>query len=148
MKRISHINGLLKKIYRFYNAVLLSELAQRGFNDLRPSFLEILTFICETQGPSIKQIGEFCGLKKQTMTSHLNELDKRGYIFKKLGSNDKREQLVFLTEYGEKFKLNLMEAITELEKSYTRRLGEVELNRIELILQNVHARLNESPSIH
>ena len=73
MKKISQIGSLLKRIYRVYSSELLTSLQQRGFTDLRPSFLEVLLFICENDGPSIKQIGSGCGLKKQTMTSHLNE---------------------------------------------------------------------------
>jgi len=143
MKRISNIGSLLRKIYRLYSLELLSVLQRRGFTDLRPSFLEILTFICEHDGPSIKTIGKACGLKKQTMTSHLNELEKRGYIRRQINPADKREQNIFLTEYGEKFKFHLFETVGELEKEYSSRFGEVELNRVELLLENLHRELNK-----
>ncbi len=126
MKRIAHIGGLLKKIYRVYSVELIKELQSRGFNDLRPSFLEILMFLADNDGPSIKLIGKACGLKKQTMTSHLNELEKRGYIKRTNSENDKREQLVSLTDYGEKFKFNLIQVTNDLEKQYTAKLGEVD----------------------
>jgi DNA-binding MarR family transcriptional regulator len=141
MKKISSIGSLLKRIYRVYSAELLSSLQGRGFTDLRPSFLEVLLFICENNGPSIKEIGAGCGLKKQTMTSHLNELEKRGYIHRKANIKDKREQNIFLTEYGEKFKFNLYESIGDLEKIYSQIVGEVELDRIELLLKNFHQKL-------
>ena len=56
------------------------------------------------------------------MTSHLNELERRGYIVRKINDRDKREQNIFLTEYGEKFKLSLFECTDELEKFYTKKL--------------------------
>jgi DNA-binding MarR family transcriptional regulator len=108
MKKTAEIGSLLKKIYRIYSNDLLGELQVRGFLDLRPSFLEILMFISSNNGSSIKQIGTACGLKKQTMTSHLNELEKRGYIVRKASEKDRRELKVFLTNYGEKFKLALL----------------------------------------
>ncbi len=138
MKRISQIGSLLKKIYRSYSQELLLSLQERGFTDLRPSFLEILMFLCENEGPSIKEIGLVCGLKKQTMTSHLNELEKRGYIIRKSSAADKREQKVFLTEYGQKFKFNLIEVIDDLESDYSGKVGEVELDRVQLMLENLH----------
>ena len=144
MKKISHIGSLLKRIYREYNSELLLSLQQKGFTDLRPSFLEVLLFICENEGPSIKEIGGACGLKKQTMTSHLNELEKRGYISRKLNSRDKREQNIFLTEYGEKFKFTMFESINEIESSYSQVLGEVELDRMEHLLTNFHSKLSQS----
>lgn len=144
MKRIANIGSLLKKIYRVYSVELIKELQSRGFNDLRPSFLEILMFLTENDGPSIKVIGKACGLKKQTMTSHLNELEKRGYITRAVSEYDKREQLVHLTDYGEKFKLNLLQVTNDLERQYTSKLGEVELDRVELMLDNLYRELLEN----
>jgi DNA-binding MarR family transcriptional regulator len=141
VKRISAIGSLLKKIYRQYSNELLLGLQRRGYTDLRPSFLEVLLFICESHGPSIKEIGQACGLKKQTMTSHLNELEKRGYLQRHVNERDKREQNIFLTAYGERFKLGLMESISELERLYTDRLGDVELDRVEHLLKHFHDRV-------
>lgn len=141
MKRIAKIGSLLKKIYRNYSNDLLSSLQQKGFIDLRPSFLEILANICEMDAPSIKEIGLACGLKKQTMTSHLNELERRGYIVRKKGENDRREQKVFLTEYGEKFKVNLLEVIADLEEEYLKSIGEVELDRAALMLEKLYDKM-------
>lgn len=141
MKKIANIGSLLKKIYRLYSLELIKELQARGFNDLRASFLEILQFLAENEGPSIKSIGHACGLKKQTMTSHLNELEKRGYIRRVSSETDKREQLVFLTDYGEKFKFNLLQVTQDLERHYTQKVGEVELDRVELMLDNLYSEL-------
>ncbi len=141
MKRISSIGGLLKKIYRLYSNQLLSILQEKGFTDLRPSFLEILLFVCENNGPSIKEIGTACGLKKQTMTSHLNELQKRGYITRQSSEFDKREQKVFLTEFGEKFKFTLMEGLEKVEADYSKFLGDIEIDRINSTLENMHSKL-------
>jgi DNA-binding MarR family transcriptional regulator len=147
MKKVSSIGSLVKKIYRNYSAELLKTLQARGFTDLRPSFLEVLLFICEHEGPTIKDIGVGCGLKKQTMTSHLNELERRGYIERKINSIDKREQNIFLTEYGLKFKLNLFESINEIEKKYTDLIGDLELNRVEITLKNFHTKLQVQPPL-
>lgn len=146
MKRISVIGSLLKKIYRQYSNELLTTLQRKGFTDLRPSFLEVLLFICESDGPSIKEIGNACGLKKQTMTSHLNELEKRGYLQRHVNERDKREQNIFLTAYGERFKLSLLESISELERMYSDRLGDVELDRVEHLLRHFFEKtgVNES----
>lgn len=143
MNRISVIGGLLKKIYRMYAQELLGQLQQKGFTDLRPSFLEVLLCISENDGPSIKQVAQGCGLKKQTMTSHLNELEKRGYIERRPNPHDRREQNVFLTDYGEKFKLALMESVQEIEVSYEKLVGNVELDRIEHTLKSFHQRLDK-----
>ncbi len=141
MHKLSNIGSLLKKIYRGYSSELLSSLQDRGFLDLRPSFLEVLIFICHESGPTIKKVGDACALKKQTMTSHLNELERRGFIIRKVSDDDKRAIRIFLTEYGEKFKLNLFEAISLLEEKYLNILGEVEFDRIYHVLSYFHERV-------
>lgn len=138
MKRLSNIGSLLKKTYRQYNNRLLTLLQNRGFTDLRPSFLEILVYVSEVEGPTIKEVGNACELKKQTMTSHLNELQKRGYIVRKVSEQDKREQQVFLTEYGERFKFTLLESIELLDTEYTNIVGDLEMDRVNTTLESFH----------
>lgn len=146
MKRLSVIGGLLKKIYRIYSSQILILLQEKGFTDLRPSFLEILLFITENDGPSIKEVGLACGLKKQTMTSHLNELQKRGYITRQINEIDKREQKVFLTEYGERFKFSLLEVLEKVELDFIKYIGDNELDRVKQTLENMHEKLSPRAS--
>ena len=71
-------------------------------------------------------------------------MEKRGYVTRAHSEHDKREQLVFLTDYGEKFKLNLLQVTNDLERQYTSKLGEVELDRVELMLDNLYKELLEN----
>ena len=136
------IGRLLKRLHSSYNRKLLYGLRCKGFTDIRPSFLEILTYICEHEGALIKAIGEGCGLKKQTTRGHVNELIKRGHLLRRTSELDKREQKIFLTHLGEKFKFSLSESIFEVEKSYCDKMGEVELDRIEHVLTGFYKNLD------
>lgn len=141
MKGLANIGGLLKKVYRIYSNDLIVELESRGFTDLRPSFLEILNYLCEIEASSIKSIGIACGLKKQTMTSHLNELERRGYIERTTSEEDKREQNVALTQFGEKFKLHLKQSIELIESKYIDVIGETHMERTENVLELFHGKI-------
>jgi DNA-binding MarR family transcriptional regulator len=121
---------------------LLYELDLKGFHDLRASFLEILIIISKEEGPTLKYIGEKCHLKKQTMTSHINELVKRGYVKKVKGEKDGREQRVYFTQLGERLKLTLLEAIQDIESSYKREIGELEFMRVNEVLSNFYKKIN------
>lgn len=143
MLKVANIGNLLKKIYRIYSNDLLSALQNKGYLDLRVSFLEILMYVCDNDAPSIKEVGKACGLKKQTMTSHLNELEKRGYITRKTNERDRRELQVHLSDYGEKFKVALLEVINDLENDYTKNIGDVELDRITHTLENFHHKIQK-----
>jgi len=131
MNLIGNIGSLLKISYRIYSHSLLKQLQEKGFNDLRPSFLEILIVISDKQGASLKEIGQDCFLKKQTMTSHVNELVKRGYVRKVKGEKDRREQRIFFTELGDKFQMSLKEEINNVQQFYLNNIGEIELLKIQ-----------------
>lgn len=148
MNLVSQIGSLTKKIYRIYSSQLLIHLEQKGFSDLRPSFLEILIYMCENETNSIKAIGTATALKKQTMTSHLNELEKRGYITRETNPEDKREQRVLLTAYGEKFKMAILEIMDLVEKDYLSQVGSVEMEKTIKILENFHKKTKpQSPQM-
>ena len=51
-----------------------------GHEGLTYSYIEVISYICENEGESIKTIGSSLGLKKQTMTNHISELEKRGFL--------------------------------------------------------------------
>lgn len=141
MSRIANIGPHLKKCYRVYIQSLQAKLLARGFTDLRPSFLEVLLALCEEGAMTIKDLGHSCGLKKQTMTGHLNELEKREYIKRVSSEKDKREIYIHLTEYGERFKVCLIEELDFLEKDFTHVVGDVEMDRIEQMLKNFHTKI-------
>ena len=143
MRQMASINNLSKKIFRAYQSALLTRLKERGFDDLRPSYFELMRFIAEHPGSNIKTIGDFCGLKKQTMTSHLNELQGRGYISRKVSPEDRREQIIELTDLGQKFKLSLFESLEDLEGYYFSKVGEIDIERLQKNLNLFWDKLNQ-----
>ena len=142
MNTVSEIGSLLKKIYRCYSQEVLGYLQDKGFSDLRPSFLEILIYVSHSDGPTLKEVGEACRLKKQTMTSHVNELVKRGYLKKVKGVKDKREQNIYFTDLGEKFRMTLKAATTKVDEDYRQKLGEIELLKIKKSLNEFYNRIS------
>ena len=88
-----------------------------------------------------KVIGKSLGLKKQTMTNHIAELEKRGVIFRKKCESDRRAQLVYLTETGESLKRSLFSIISKIEREYAEIIGGIELERLQGSLEKFHQRL-------
>lgn len=141
MSELIGIGNTLKKIYRAYSLDVLKELNSLGYESLTYSYLEVISFICENEGVSLKVIGKSLGLKKQTMTNHISELEKRGIIFRKQCQNDRRSQLIFLTETGESLKINLYKTIAKIEQDYAHIIGGIELERLKGSLDIFHERL-------
>ena len=141
LNEISSIGPLLKKIYRHYSHELHLQLEAKGYKDLTPGIVEVLIFIVENEGVSIKYIGTSLGLKKQTMTSHINELIIRGYVQKKTSTEDRRAQNIYLSELGIRFKHCLHEIVLNVEDGYQQILGSIELKRFNLILEKIFQKI-------
>jgi len=68
------------------------------------------------------------------MTTHINELVKRGYVVKKVNPEDRREQAIYFTEFGNRFRIALQEISHQIHEEWSLHLGEVELKRLYFIL--------------
>ena len=62
------------------------------------------------------------------------------------GEKDKREQRVYFTDMGERFRLNLLESIGDTEQIITSHLGAVEILRIKDTLENFYSRVTKLQS--
>jgi DNA-binding MarR family transcriptional regulator len=141
MNHLCEISRLLKKSYRVYTSRILLSLKVKGFNDLRPSLIDLMFYLTENEGASIHEIGLEVGLKKQTMTTHINDLIKKGYLEKKVSESDKRKFQVFFTDLGQKLKLSFTDCLEEVQKEYLHLIGEVELLRLKSSLEFVDSKI-------
>ena len=123
------IGNLLKKIYRAYSLDILKNLESLGHDALTFSYLEVISYICEHEGVSLKLIGKSLGLKKQTITNHISELEKRGYLSRKSSLKDRRSQLIYLTEHGLALRGHLLQSIKLVESDYKNIIGSIELEK-------------------
>ena len=136
------IGNTLKKIYRAYSRDIMLKLQTLGHEELTYSYLEVLSFICENEGSSLKLIGKSLGLKKQTITNHISELEKRGYLLRRPCLQDRRSQLIYLTEYGLSLKNQLNQSIHATENDYENIIGDIELEKLKEGLSTLHSRLD------
>ncbi len=141
MGELIGIGNTLKKLYRAYSLDVIEKLESLGYAGITFSYLEVLSFVCENEGVSLKTIGKSLGLKKQTMTNHISELEKRGLLERKQCPNDKRSQLVYLSENGFSLKKHLLEIISVIERDYEKIIGSVELERLRNSLGAFYSRL-------
>jgi len=142
MNKIVSVHSSLKKNHRFITAMIIEKMEQKGFLDLRASFIDILLVVIEAdEGRSIKEIGKSCALKKQTMTTHINELLNRGYIQKIRNKKDKRSQFITLSDYGLKFQLAIKDVMLDIEEELESQLGTIELESIDTSLSNMYSKM-------
>lgn len=90
---------LLAVTYRALVDELNSEMARRGYNDLRTAHgfaFQRLT----PAGATGNELAEFLDITKQAASQMVDYLEQRGYVTRQPHPRDKREKLVVLTEKG------------------------------------------------
>lgn len=90
---------LLAVTYRALIDELNSEMARRGYGDLRTAHGFAFQRMTPA-GATGNELAEFLDITKQAASQMIDYLEKRGYVTRRAHPRDKREKLVVLTEKG------------------------------------------------
>lgn len=105
--------------------------------------LQVLSSLWNEQGITQQALAERTAKDKACLTNLMNNLEKKGYVYRKEDPEDRRNKLVFLTPEGEQLKiqirpiLNLVYANAEQILS-TELTGNIlsELKTVQHVLEN------------
>ena len=90
---------LLRVIYQHHSQAIESALRAAGFNDIAPSAGNVFPFM-RPDGITISALAKLAGVRKQTMTQAVEQLERRGYVERRDDPDDRRSRLIFLTDRG------------------------------------------------
>ena len=93
------IGLLVRLIYQHYSQAMDAALREAGFEDLAPSAGNVFPFV-GPEGITVSELAELAHVRKQTMAQAVEQLELACYVERKPNPNDRRSQLVFLTERG------------------------------------------------
>lgn len=85
-------------------------------HDVTYNTLFTLYYLSKLERVSPGMIASRMALSKQTVTSTLDALEKRGYIVRETDTKDRRGRIARLTAEGEVFASRLLDPLFELEK--------------------------------
>src|SRR5580692_9640885 len=93
------IGLLLRLLSQHYQQDMEEALISGGFDDIGPSAANVFPFV-SPEGATITELAELAHVRKQTMAQAVEQLERTGYVERRPNPNDRRSQLVFLTERG------------------------------------------------
>lgn len=96
--------------------------------------LQVLSCLWREQGITQQVLAERTAKDKACLTNLMNNLEKKGYVCRKEGSQDRRNKLVFLTPEGEQFWQLIFPIIDNVYKQAERTFG---LERTRVILSEL-----------
>ncbi len=94
------IGLLVRLIYQQYSQEMDTALRQAGFEDIGPSAGNVFPFV-GPEGITVSELADLAYVRKQTMAQAVEQLERTGYVERRPNPNDRRSQLVFLTERGQ-----------------------------------------------
>ena len=96
--------------------------------------LQVLSSLWYEQGISQQILAERIAKDKACLTNLMNNLEKKGYVYRKEDPADRRNKLVFLTPEGEEFKDQIRPILDEVYKEGERTIG---LERVQILLSGL-----------
>jgi DNA-binding MarR family transcriptional regulator len=109
------------------------QLNEKGFTDISPSHGWIFHNTKE-EGTRITDLAAIAKITKQSMSALVAQLEKTGYVKKKIDPTDKRAWLLVLTPKGKKVKEAGHEINYSYEKKWEQKLGRKEYNQFRELL--------------
>ena len=124
MPEMTDITRLLLEARRSLASELDTDLAERGYPDLRPGHAALFLTVDRRSGSRLTDLAEQARLTKQAMMSMVDDLEERGYVRRVPDPNDSRAKLVRLTASGRRAAAECRRAVQALEQRTRRLLGD------------------------
>jgi DNA-binding MarR family transcriptional regulator len=134
--RQKHIGRLLQQAFRGFNNCAIAKLRQRGHTGLTLAHTLLLSHL-DLEGTRITVLADRAGITKQSMGQLVLDLEKRGYIERRVDPLDRRATLVFFTSTGWQFLRDAYEIKREIEAEYRAILGEEEMQQLRTSLRRL-----------
>jgi DNA-binding MarR family transcriptional regulator len=121
-------------------AIVASEMARRGFSDLRPALLAVAQHV-GADGTRITELAERAWLTKATVVHAVDELERLGYVTREPDPTDGRAKLVMPTARMHEGERVARTAIADIRAAWAGLLGEGEMDALEGLLRKLRAAL-------
>ena len=115
---------------------ILERLHENGFDDLDAPHLNLLLYP-GPQGTRPSELAARRGVSKQAANYLLGELERLGYLERRVDPNDRRSKRIVLTKRGEAAGHTIRDAVVEVEREWEAQLGPERFAELRLLLQEL-----------
>ncbi|WP_223066078.1 MarR family winged helix-turn-helix transcriptional regulator [Paenibacillus caui] len=129
--------SMISKIRDAANQVIVTELHKHGVDNIVPSHGDILTFLYQQDGLSVKELAHKIRRKQPTVTVLVDKLVKLGYVQRTKMEEDTRVTRVMLTEKGRQLEPVFREVSDKLNKTLYGGLDNTEQEQLEALLDRI-----------
>lgn len=131
MQLIEPISRKLIRLGKLYQSVLAKHTAHLDVT----RYHYILSLICYYDGQlSQKALAEMLGKDKSAMVSIINLLSSKGFVYRENNPNDRREQLLRVTEKARLAVPHIIETFKDINSGITEGISDADMKIFESVL--------------
>jgi DNA-binding MarR family transcriptional regulator len=133
----ANLGLLLREPYRIANEELHRRIAERGHAAIRAPHGNVFGFL-DAEGTQVSELARRAQITKQSMAELVAHLERHGYVERIPDPRDRRAKLVRATAGGREVYRIAREAIADIEREWTARLGAAKMRRLRALLQELN----------
>ena len=131
---------LLREPYRIGSEELHRRIAARGHPEVRAPHGNVFEFLDEG-GTQVSELARRAQITKQSMAELVEHLERHGYVERIPDPADRRAKLVRATARGRDVYAVAREAVAEIEREWTERVGARKMRQLRSLLEELNATL-------
>jgi DNA-binding MarR family transcriptional regulator len=121
-ERAGNLRQLFLGASRALNRLVVEALHERGHKKFRSTHLSLTSNI-DLHGTRLNVLAARANMTKQAMWELANELEKAGYVKRRVDVNDRRNRIIAFTEAGWRLKMDNIEVFREIEAQLEEKVG-------------------------
>ena len=142
MKNQSQAGFLMAKIRQVGERIFVRRSKQYGI-EINPAQGRIMFALWQNDGISIIELAKKTQLKKSTLTSMLDRLERMGYIRRQRSKKDRRKILIKRTEKDRTMEKKYVEVSEEMTRLFYKGFSKSQIDRFEKDLERILNNLTE-----
>jgi DNA-binding MarR family transcriptional regulator len=130
------IGALLRMPWEQVLRRMLERLHEHGFADLDAAHLNVLLYP-GPQGSRPSELAVRRGMSKQAVNYLLGQLERLGYIERRVDPDDRRSKRIVLTDRGEQAGFTIRDAVRETEREWEQQIGTERFAQLRELLREL-----------
>ena len=127
---------LISRIHRLSQSIISRKMRKYGL-EISPAQARIMYVLWRKESIPISELGGITSLKKSTMTSMLDRLERTGFLTRTGSKEDRRKILIQRTDKDGAWQKEYVSISTEMEDSVFKGFSEEEKDQFEWYLKRV-----------
>jgi DNA-binding MarR family transcriptional regulator len=130
------IGALLRVPWEAVRRKMLERLHEHGYDDIDAAHVNVFVHP-GPQGTRPSELAARLGISKQALNYLLGELERLGYLERRVDPHDQRSKRIALTPRGERVGWVMRDAVTEVERDWEARLGAKRFGQLQDLLREL-----------